>query len=185
MLQLKNITKIKEILDIAYKYVKTNIPLSYAKDYIPYALEFSTENIQTGTLPGTSAKINGLWFYKANKTKTNELVQELFEIKEQEIEQDDTKIKENAKIKIELVNSSGTTSTLSAVETLLEKQGYTISKVIETSSTKNTAIINNNQVNQQIVEEIQALLNKGVIQNSNNGSSAADITIVIGTNYNE
>ncbi|MCI8700421.1 MAG: LCP family protein [Clostridia bacterium] len=190
-IQLKNITKIGEIMDIAYKYVKTNVDLSVAKDYIPYALEFNVENIQTGTLPGTPAKINGLWFYKYNKAETKELVQQLFETKgenqgdEQSEEKDDTKIKENAKIKIELINGSGVDSTLTAVETILKKQGYTISKKTTTKETKNTAIINNTKVKQSITEEIREVLNAGIIQNSNNSSSTADITIIIGTNYNK
>lgn len=187
-IQLKNITKIGEIMDIAYKYVKTNVDLSVAKDYIPYALEFNVENIQTGMLPGTTAKINGLWFYKYDKAETKELVKQLFETKgenQENEEVDDTKIKENAKIKIELINGSGAESTLTAVETLLKKQGYTISKKTTTKETKNTAIINNTQVDQSITEDIKEVLNTGIIQNSNNSSSTADITIIIGTNYNK
>ncbi len=190
-IQLKNITKIGEIMDIAYKYVKTNVDLSVAKDYIPYALEFNVENIQTGTLPGTPTKINGLWFYKYDKAETKELVQQLFETKGenqddgQSQEKDDTKIKENAKIKIELINGSGVDSTLTAVETILKKEGYTISKKTTTKETKNTAIINNTKVEQSVTEDIKEVLNAGIIQNSNNSSSTADITIVIGTNYNK
>ena len=194
-IQFKNITKIGEIVDIAYKYVKTNIPLSYAKDYIPYALEFNTENIQTGTLPGTPAKINGLWFYKYNKTETQEIVQQLFESNEENNERNENsaskeiseeKLKENAKIKIEIINGSGIDSSLAAVETLLKKQGYTISKTSTTKTeTKNTAIINNTKVESNIVEDIKNTLNTGVIQNSTNTSSKVDITIIIGTNYNK
>ncbi len=194
-IQFKNITKIGEIVDIAYKYVKTNIPLSYAKDYIPYALEFNTENIQTGTLPGTPAKINGLWFYKYNKTETQEIVQQLFESNEENNEENENnaskeiseeKLKENAKIKIEIINGSGIDSSLAAVETLLKKQGYTISKTSTTKTeTKNTAIINNTKIESNIVEDIKNTLNTGVIQNSTNTSSKVDITIIIGTNYNK
>lgn len=190
-IQLKNITKIGEIMDIAYKYVKTNVDLSVAKDYIPYALEFNVENIQTGVLPGTPAKINGLWFYKYDKAETKKVVQQLFETKgenqddEQSQEKDETKIKENAKIKIELINASGIDSTLTAVETILKKEGYTISKKSTAKETKNTAIINNTKVEQSITEDIKEVLNTGIIQNSNNNSSTADITIIIGTNYNK
>lgn len=191
-IQLKNITKIGEIVDIAYKYVKTNISASVVKDYIPYALEFNVENIQTGTLPGTPTKINGLWFYKYNKTETKQLVQELFESNEdnndnnESNKKDEAQIKENAKIKIEIINGSGVDSSLTAVETILKKQGYTISKTSTTKTeNKNTAIINNTKVEQSIVEDIKEVLNTGIIQNSTNSSSKVDITIIIGTNYNK
>ncbi len=47
-----NIFKIGQILDIANNYLETNIDFSYIKDYIPYAVEFSTENLATETIPG-------------------------------------------------------------------------------------------------------------------------------------
>ena len=49
-----NIFKLGEILEIAHENVDTNIELSYIKDYIPYAVEFNTENMQTAALPGTT-----------------------------------------------------------------------------------------------------------------------------------
>ncbi|MCI8654697.1 MAG: LCP family protein [Clostridia bacterium] len=196
-IQLKNITKIGEIMDIAYKYVETNVQISDAKDYIPYALEFNVENIKTGTLPGTPAKINGLWFYKYDKKESAELVKELFEVKGEDNGQgqsegnnttneiSEAKMKENAKIKIEIINSSGASSTLKAVETLLKKQGYAITKTSTTTENRNTAIINNTKVEQEVVDDIKGLLKTGIIQNSNNTSSTSDITIIIGTNYNK
>lgn len=189
-IQLQNITKIGELLDIAYKYVKTNVSLSVAKNYIPYILEFDADNIKTGTVPGTSAKLNGLWFYKYNKAQTQKLVQELFET--EQTDETDTQAENEAKknshanIKIELVNGSGTDSTLTAVETLLKKQGYTVSKASNISSTtKNTTIINNKQVDKTVTEDIKEILNVGIIQNSPDSVSTADITVIIGTNYND
>ena len=38
-----NIFKIGEILDIANKYLETNIDFSYIKDYIPYLKAFAKE----------------------------------------------------------------------------------------------------------------------------------------------
>src|SRR5699024_3000052 len=64
-LKPENIFKIGEILDIANQYVITNIDLDYAKDYIPYAVEFSTDNIVTGVLPGenTNKNTSGTWVF--------------------------------------------------------------------------------------------------------------------------
>ena len=48
------------------------------KDYLPYAVEFQTENILTATLPGVSEKCNGVWLYVADEAETEKLIQELF-----------------------------------------------------------------------------------------------------------
>ena len=95
-IQFKNIGKIGNIVDIAYKYVETNVTLSVIKDYIPYAIEFNTENIQTGTLPGTNQKINGLWFLKANKTEAKELINQMFEIVEEQTQEQQQLLKRAA-----------------------------------------------------------------------------------------
>lgn len=41
-----NITKIPEFLDIAKQYVETNIDLNTIKDYVPYAVNFNTDNLK-------------------------------------------------------------------------------------------------------------------------------------------
>ena len=69
-----NIFKIGQILDIANNYLETNIDFSYIKDYIPYAVEFSTENLATETIPGVNKELpekqsNNGGFSKQTKTK--------------------------------------------------------------------------------------------------------------------
>lgn len=85
-IKLKNIREIGNIIDIANKYVKTNMNLNILKDYIPYAVEINTEEIKTEQLPGESKYINGISFFLADEGKIEEVVQELFlgELKSQE-----------------------------------------------------------------------------------------------------
>ena len=53
MVQLKNITKIGNYVDIFKENVNTNIDdWNLIKDYIPYILSFNTDDIQTATIPG-------------------------------------------------------------------------------------------------------------------------------------
>ena len=77
-LQLKNATKLGKLLDIVYENVETNVKLSDVKDYLPYALEFNMENLKTGAVPGAPTMINNLSFFEYSKTKTKELIDELF-----------------------------------------------------------------------------------------------------------
>ena len=76
----ENIFKIGEILDVAEKYVITNIDFGVAKDYVPYAVEFNTENLLTATLPGTNTNKNiaATWVFIYDKKQTASLIQELF-----------------------------------------------------------------------------------------------------------
>ena len=78
-----NIFKIGQILDIANNYLETNIDFSYIKDYIPYAVEFSTENLATETIPGVNKELpekakQQWWFFEADEDETEELIQKLF-----------------------------------------------------------------------------------------------------------
>jgi len=74
----KNIWKVNKIIDIAKENVETNLDYEYIKNYIPYAVSFNTENMQTATLPGQPEKCNGVWLYVHDKTETKELIDELF-----------------------------------------------------------------------------------------------------------
>lgn len=187
-IQLKNIGKIGEIVDIAYKYIETNVTLSVIKDYIPYVIEFNTENIQTGTIPGTNQKINGLWFLKANKTEAKELINQMFEVEqqlqeEQQEPQEDTS--ENNKIKIEVLNGTNANSTLSAVTTILKQKNYKISKTGETTNSTFTTIIANGETDESIAEKIKDILGVGTVLTTNSTASKADITIIIGNDFNK
>ena len=85
-----NIFKLGEILDIASKNIETNLDIGYIKDYIPYAVEFSTENLTTETIPGVNKqlpeKTKEWWFFEANKTETEALIQKLFYLEAEGIE---------------------------------------------------------------------------------------------------
>ena len=79
-LRADNIWKINEILDIASECLITNVNFDVAKDYVPYAVEFNTEDMLTDVLPGTNTNKNtsGTWIFVHDKQKTKKLVQELF-----------------------------------------------------------------------------------------------------------
>ena len=83
-LKVSNILKITEFLDIVKKNVKTNMDFNIIKDYIPYVVEFSTENLKTGVLPGQSEKCNEVWVFIHDKEESEKLIQELFFGVEQE-----------------------------------------------------------------------------------------------------
>lgn len=76
--QFKNITEIGDIIDIADKYVKTNLELSSLKDYLPYFIRMDMNTIKSEQLPGTAQYINGISFFLADEDETKEMVDILF-----------------------------------------------------------------------------------------------------------
>jgi len=77
-IKLKNVTEIKNIIDILSEYVDTNINLNEVKDYIPYAINMNMDSIQTAQLPGESQLLNEIWFFLHDKDETKLIVNQLF-----------------------------------------------------------------------------------------------------------
>ena len=145
--KVENIFKLGEILDIAKENVITNIDFNVAKDYIPYVVEFNTENLITAALPGTTPDwdtTNGVSIFVYDEEETAELIQEIFydrDIQEttQGTEETDTTnnttnsttstTSSKSNIKIEVLNGSGTGSNLQDVVSELETSSLIVSKL--------------------------------------------------------
>ena len=76
--QLKNVKEIGKIMDLAEKYIQTNMNFSELKNYISYIVNMNIDNIQTEQLPGESKVLNGIWFFLNDKKETEEVVNRLF-----------------------------------------------------------------------------------------------------------
>lgn len=188
-----NIFKIGQILDIAHKNVETNLELSFIKDYIPYAVEFNTENMKTATLPGTTPNLNetnGVSIFVMNKKEAKELIETMFQ--EPEIEQisetisDETieaSITISEKITIELLNGSGDTAKLEKAKKILEDAGYTVKKTGKTSSISKTIITNKKDATDDSLKKLKDLLGVGSISTNKQNYSTVDISIIIGKDF--
>lgn len=197
-----NIFKLGEILEIAHKNVETNLELSYIKDYIPYAVEFNTDNLQTATLPGTTPDMkdtNNVSIFVINKKLSTELIQSMFYGDSTEEESEDntitnslnttsnsisstTTVKDD-ELKIELINGSGNTSKLEEAKTKLEEAGFTVKKTGKTSTISKTVITNKKNATDEQLKNIKQVLNAGSISTNKQASSQVDITIVIGEDF--
>lgn len=211
-LQAKNILKIKDIIDIVYEYVETNLSIATIKDYVPYAINIDLTTIETAVLPGASygPPTYPLWFFIADKKETAELIEQLYSTGEDEpsegtdgessngdtITNDEPNVdtnpittvevnkKEASEIKIELINGTGSSNVLSEAKKLLEKQGYQVTTKTTTSTSK-TTIINKTNVDKKFTDNIKGVLGVGNISTSVVSSSNVDITIILGKDYNK
>ena len=171
-----NIFKIFKIMDIVNTYIDTNIDLDLAKKYIPHLVNFDTENLKSGLLPGQSELCNGVWIFIPNQKETKTMVDDFFIYKEEEINEEDA-------IKIELLNGSGVASNLSSVTEKLKKAGYNVTKTGTTTQTSKTTIINQTNETEEELSKIQEILGTGIISSSSSSNSSNNIKIIIGKDY--
>ena len=208
-LKPENVFKIGQIIEIANKCVETNVDMEYAKDYIPYAVEFKTENIVTGVLPGTNTNKNtsGTWIFIYNKAETAKLIQELFydrdiaqEENSESIENTINNTTENAstttintttnttnksEIKLEILNGCGNENLFQKAVKELKNAGYNVVRTGETNLTSKTTIVDKKEVKDVYLKNIKEMLGTGAINTSElNSSSKVDVTIVIGKDFN-
>ena len=184
-----NIFKLKEILDIAKNYIITNIDFDVAKDYLPYIVEFNTDNLLTAVLPGVNTNKNsaGTWIFVHNKKETAKLVQELFidrDIVEGEtVDETIGTATRKTDIKIEVLNGSGSSQNLQKVISELKGAGYNVTRTGTTTTTSKTTIINKGNISDVNLKDIKEVLGTGTIEKSQSNSEKVDITIIIGKDY--
>lgn len=207
-LKPENVFKIGQIMDVAKEYVITNIDFDAAKDYIPYAVEFNTDNLLTASLPGTTPsweKTNNVSIFVVDKKETEKLIQELFYDRDIETEDGETTTNDNntsseegnstnktttttstknsSQIKIEVLNGSGESKKLQSVVNKLQNAGYNVTRTGSTNTTSKTTIINKKNVQNATLQDIKDAIETGSITNSESSSSKVDITIIIGKDY--
>lgn len=213
-IKAKNILKIKDIVDIIYEYVETNLSIATIKDYVPYAVNIDISSIQSVVLPGgsygpTTTPAYPLWFFVADKEATAKLIDGLYGSVEEDEENTEETIKNNdntgtssntnltseiktqvdktdaSDVKIEIINGTGSTQTLTNAKKALEKIGYKVVKTTNTSNntTSKTIIINKTDVDSKFTDNIKELLGVGNISNNSVNSSDVDIIIIIGKDY--
>lgn len=182
-LKFRNVGKINELIEIAFRNIETNLDMNYVMKYSPAALEFDTSAIQTEYLPGTPTTFGSpqkLSFYKADKTQIKKIVQELFTFKQQEydIGAEISTIKPS-NLKIQLLNATEDNNLLETTQKRLEEKGYNIEETGITTIAKTTKIINRTQKKEEIVDELIDTLGYGDELKGKNKQDC-DFTIVIG-----
>ena len=194
-----DVNMIFDFMDIAKKYVVTNLDFNSVKDYVPYIVEFNMDNLKTGTLPGTPEYANGVAIYSVNEEEAKDTINELFYGIEPQTEEETNTITnttavdsnsttsssqtDSNAIKVELLNGSGDNDILDEVISNLENAGFDVIKTGKTSSTSNTTIINrNNELENTYTDKAKELLNTESIVLGDQDSDV-DLTIIIGKDY--
>lgn len=91
-------------------------------------------------------------------------------------------IKSNSKVKVEIINGTGTSTKLTTVKDQIQKMGYKVTNTSTTNIVDNTSVICRNPDYMDNAKSLQALLGPGsVITGKENAS--VDITIILGKDY--
>lgn len=176
-IRANNIFKLNELLDIVNKHVKTNLSVSLIKDYIPYAVNFDTENLQSDMLPNESKKINEIWFVKVTDSEAETLVNNMFF--------GGTKDTSNGEkyITVELLNGTGDSEKLEPALKALENNGFDVVKVGNTTAQKTSSIANRTKQEDDTISKVKSLLNIKSKTTTGKDNVDADLTISLGKDY--
>ena len=193
-----NIWKIFDIIDIAKEYIITNVNFDVAKDYVPYAVEFNTKDLNTDVLPGvnTNKNTSGTWVFVHSEQKTKELIKKLFYDRDIESEDDDeedstssessqggkTSTTKNKKLNVLIINGTGDNNKLEIALHEIKSLGYSVDTV-KSNEIDKTIIINQSEVSKEQMQGIQDTLQNGEIKKYKNTSSSYDVKIVLGKDY--
>lgn len=194
-----NIFKIGELLEIANKNIDTNLEVGFLKDYIPYAVEFNTDDLKTAVLPGTTPDMkdtNNISIFVVNKKESDELIKSMFYVEENTDEEQNntnnvvdnttsTNNTTNKEIKIELLNGSGDKTKLEKAEEILKNAGFNVTKKGPTSTISKTIITNKKDATDEQLKQLKQTIGVGSISTSKSSTSLVDVTIVIGKDFEE
>ena len=147
--------------------------LYYSTDTTDTAGENETEDSGTDSSSGTSSSSDNNTTSGTDTTSDNTSSSST----------DTVTKKEAGKIKIEILNGSGSSEKLSQVKKDLTAKGYKISRTSTTTSTSKTTIINKTDVDEKYENNVKEILGLGNISSSSVSSSNVDITIIIGKDY--
>lgn len=182
-LKVSNITKINDLIKIAFDNIETNLDMDYVLKYSPAIIDFDASAIQTAYVPGVSEQFGpyNLYFYKANKTETQKIVQELFTFKQQEYDSGtaETVSLKPSNIKLQVLNATGDDEILEATVEKLEDKGYNIQETGITTVAKTTKVINRTEKKDDVIDELINTLGYGDISTGQDKANY-DFTIVLG-----
>ena len=169
VIQTKNVDQIKQITTAIFDNLETNITLSKILGYAPYIIDFNINDLQMEQLPGTPAKLNELWFYKAYTSDTKDLINKYV----QKLGLTEAEKKQYIKEPVVPKKSNSTT-------TKNENKNAVINKVTnKTTNTVNNTINKNVVINNNVIKN--EVTNKNTINNTTNKNNTVTNNIVNST----
>ena len=181
-LTAKNVTKIKDIITVGFNNLETNIKLDDILDYVPYVVNFSTENISSEMLPGQSEKCNGIWIFIHSNAETKKTVNKLFTFTSTALEDEETSTIGDG-VKVEIINGTNDKTLTTSLKKKLENNGYTVTSTYTSSEVSKTVIIKRTDSDEK-TNNLKSVMNINQVSTSDKNSKV-DFTIIIGKDFEE
>ncbi len=182
-IRVSNITKINDLLKIAYNNIDTNVDINYAMKYTPAVIDFDVSAIQSDNLPGVSDQFGpqNAWFYKVNKKETEKVVEKLFTFKQEQSDSGSTEIApiEPENLNLKVLNGTGSEKAFNNKIKALKNKGYNIVEQGTTTVTKTTKVINRTEKKQDVIDELVQTLGCGTSLTGKD-EGTYDFTVIIG-----
>lgn len=178
-LKLKNVTKLNDLTKIVFDNVDTNLKMDEVLKYLPAAVEFDIDNIQSANLPGASDRIGpqNLWFFVHDEEETEEIINEMFLFNEKK--EKDVSLKPE-ELNIEVLDGSGNEKKAKKFIKELKENGYTNISEGKTNITTQTKVINRTGKSKTILEDVKSLFEGAEEIYGNSNGYDIDYTIIIG-----
>ena len=157
VIKTKNVDQIKQIATAIFDNLETNITLPKMLGYAPYILEFNINNLQMEQLPGTPAKINELWFYKANTADTKVLINEyvqklgLSEAEKKQYIKEPVATKKSNTTTNKKDNKNNNTTVNKETNKVTNKTTNTVKNVTNKNTITNTNVVKNEVTNKNVI----------------------------------
>ena len=189
LLNVNNLTKINALLDIIFGSITTNIDEQTIKDYVPFLVEFDSENIKSAVLPGASVYVNEVWIFQHDKNKTADVVANLYSDSSESLEALEELIESPASVdastkgKVEIINNSGSDAKAYELAKKLKEAGFAIVDYSNSDGTvSKTSIVN--RTNKESDELILSTIGVGKVEKGSE-EGGIDYSIILGKDYNE
>ena len=188
LLNVNNLTKVNSLLDIIFGSITTNIDEQTIKNYVPFLVEFDSENIKSAVLPGASVYVNEVWIFQHDKTKTANVVSNLYSDSSESLEALEELIvpassvdSSTTKGRVEIINNSGSDAKAYELAKNLKEAGFAIVDYSNSTSTvSKTSIVKRGT--KESDELLLSTIGVGKVEKGD-AEEGIDYSIIVGKDY--
>lgn len=203
--QLKNVTKINDLVEDFSRLVKSNFSLTEMLTYAPYVFATERDKICTYQLAGDGEYIGGVSYFIANKKENQKIIDEHFTPSAATLKKSELEIKHsvvglgskrvsagnkkpsksvfNKFTSVDIIDASGGTADLTTLNTKLKEYGFNVLNISDAGSTvyPETVVVSKGRNNR--AASIARMVGLNNYMHNAKKESGSDITIILGKGY--
>ena len=203
--QLKNVSKVSDLVEDFSKLVKSNFTLTEMLTYAPYVFATDRDKICTYQLAGEGEYIGEVSYFISDKKENQKIIDEHFTPSSSTLKKSELEIKRtvvglgskrisagnkkasksmfNKFTSVDIIDASGGTADLTTLNLELKKYGFNVLNISDAGSTvyPETVVVSKGRNNR--AASIARMLGLKSYMNNSKKESGSDITIILGKGY--